>query len=110
MMTTIAHNHLAGEPCNALTCPVAWHTSHPNAAPIREAWPIMSHHAARARELMLETAAASRYIGIYETGGTCPECGETVADLSEATVVSHALLCEPIQSVRAIRAAFGMRG
>lgn len=35
----VTHNHLAGEPCNALSCPVARHTSHPSATPIREEWP-----------------------------------------------------------------------
>ena len=35
----IQHNHQPGEPCNALVCPVARHTSRPNAGPFREEWP-----------------------------------------------------------------------
>lgn len=35
----IVHNHAAGEPCNALSCPVARHTSAPAAVPIEEEWP-----------------------------------------------------------------------
>jgi hypothetical protein len=35
----IEHNHQPGEPCNALSCPVARHTSQPHATAITERWP-----------------------------------------------------------------------
>lgn len=35
----VTHNHAADEPCNATSCPVARHLSHPQASPIVEQWP-----------------------------------------------------------------------